>query len=242
MLLIPVIDVQDGLVVHGRFGNRAEYRPIQSVLCEGADPLTIARAFRSHFELTEIYLADLDAIVRRQPHFQMYRDLAEAGFKLWIDPGIRVAEDWADQNLKDCVHRIVVGSETLQSRNDLSILLDRWGVDRLVFSLDLREGKPLTNSLDWLGIDSGELVQDVYAMGARHILILDLARVGSGQEIGTESLVKEALRTHSDLQIYVGGGVSGTQSVRRIRETRVAGVLVASALHDGRIRSTEDLL
>lgn len=242
MLLIPVIDVQDGLVVHGRFGNRAEYRPIQSVLCEGADPLTIVRAFRSHFDLTEIYLADLDAIVRRQPHFQMYRDLAEAGFKLWIDPGIRVAEDWADQNLKDCVHRIVVGSETLQSRNDLSILLDRWGVDRLVFSLDLREGNPLTNSPQWQGVDPAELVDDVYAMGARHILLLDLARVGSGQEIGTQSIVRDAIRTHSELQIYVGGGVSGAESLRQIREFGVAGVLVASALHDGRIRSTEDLL
>lgn len=240
MLLIPVIDVQDGLVVHGRFGDRTEYRPVQSVLCEGADPLRIANAFRSHFELTEIYLADLDAIVRGQPHFEIYRDLADAGFTLWIDPGIRTANDWAEQQLKDCVHRIVVGSETLQSRSDLSILLDRWGVDRLVFSLDLREGKPVTQSTDWRGVNALEMMDDVYALGVRNILFLDLVRVGSGREIGTESLVKVARQTHSDLQVFVGGGVSGTQSLRRIRDMGIAGVLVASALHDGRIRSKED--
>jgi len=235
MLLIPVIDVQNGLVVHGRFGNRAEYRPIQSTLCHGADPLTVARAFRTHFDLTELYLADLDAIVRRTPNFDLYQKLADDGFKLWVDAGARSQDDWTSESLLQFIHRLVVGSETIESNDDLTGILQSWGADRVVFSLDLRDGVPITNCPDWEGMNAPSLISSVSATGVRRVLLLDLARVGSGQGIGTERLIIESRQIEPDLQIYVGGGVSGADGLRQIRAFGVSGVLIASALHDGRL-------
>ena len=44
MLLIPVIDLLDGQVVRGVRGERARYRPIESALCRGSEPLAVSRA------------------------------------------------------------------------------------------------------------------------------------------------------------------------------------------------------
>ena len=62
MRIIPVIDLAAKTVVHAVAGRRNQYRPIESKLCESTSPIDIAQAFRSRFGLTELYLADLDAI------------------------------------------------------------------------------------------------------------------------------------------------------------------------------------
>ena len=62
MRIIPVLDLQGGQAVHAIAGDRAHYRPIQSVLHEGPDPIGLARAYRDSLGLRDLYLADLDAI------------------------------------------------------------------------------------------------------------------------------------------------------------------------------------
>src|SRR5262249_42767856 len=39
--IIPVIDLRQGDVVHARLGERARYRPLQSILCEGSAPAAV---------------------------------------------------------------------------------------------------------------------------------------------------------------------------------------------------------
>ena len=53
--------------------------------------------------------------------------------------------------------------------------------------------------------------------------------------IGTEELCARLKRTYPEVQITAGGGVRGIDDVRRLVEIGVDRVLVASALHDGRI-------
>ena len=62
MRVIPVIDLMDGLVVHGQMGERQKYKTIQSGLCTSADPLAVANAFEEKLQSNELYIADLDAI------------------------------------------------------------------------------------------------------------------------------------------------------------------------------------
>src|SRR5947209_13264350 len=45
MRIIPVLDVQDGLAVAARAGDRAHYHPVRSILHEGSEPIGIARAY-----------------------------------------------------------------------------------------------------------------------------------------------------------------------------------------------------
>src|SRR4051794_10424287 len=89
MRILPVLDLLDGVVVRGIAGKRGEYRPICSHLAAGSEPLAIARGFRSHFGLNALYVADLDAILHARPNLAHYRQLADDGFELLVDAGLR---------------------------------------------------------------------------------------------------------------------------------------------------------
>ena len=62
MDVFAVLDLMQGQVVRGIAGRRREYQPICSRLTPSAAPLDVACGFRDHFGLTNLYLADLDAI------------------------------------------------------------------------------------------------------------------------------------------------------------------------------------
>jgi len=42
MFIIPVIDLLNGKVVHAKYGNRAQYQPLQSPLVDSCEPLAVA--------------------------------------------------------------------------------------------------------------------------------------------------------------------------------------------------------
>src|SRR5439155_862068 len=74
-------------------GRRAGYRPVVSALCGSAAPADVAEAFRREYGVGELYLADLDAIGGGEPAWPVYEALTAAGFGLWVDAGVRTAED-----------------------------------------------------------------------------------------------------------------------------------------------------
>lgn len=235
MLVIPVIDVMQRVVVHGRFGRRDEYRPIESSLCPGADPVEHARMFQSTFGVSDLYVADLDAIAGQRPWSELYDALGELGLRLWIDPGVCTL-DHAEQVLAGHAdRRLVVGLESLPSLDFIKQLLSRFAPDRLVFSLDLMAGRVLTKIDDWRQRTPMWILDQVVNAGIKDILLLDLSRVGSGEGTGTESLAKELRRVHPIVRCFLGGGVRGLNDLARLASMGTAGVLVASALHDGRL-------
>ena len=93
MLVLPVLDILDGVVVRGIAGRRNDYRPITSRLTQSHEPLAVASAIRCEFGLTQFYIADLDGIMNHQPNQSLYLRLIADGFRLLIDPGIRDAAE-----------------------------------------------------------------------------------------------------------------------------------------------------
>jgi phosphoribosylformimino-5-aminoimidazole carboxamide ribotide isomerase len=234
MRFLPVLDVQNGIVVRALAGRRAEYRPLVSKLTKSTDPLVVAEAIRGRFGWHEIYLADLDSIAVGgvAANFGLYNRLRRAGFQVWLDAGIETAHD-ADRFANAGIERIVVGLETLRSPGEWRAIVERLGHDRVVFSLDLRAGEPIASTEIWGTNDSLAIAERVIADGCRQMIVLDLARVGVGAGPGTENLCEMLTRQHPGLAVYVGGGVRGWDDVGRLQTLGAAGVLLASALHDG---------
>ena len=67
MCVLGVLDVQGGVVVRDIGGRRREYHPIVSGLTSSTRPVDVGEAFRRHFGLAHLYLADLDAIAGSPP-------------------------------------------------------------------------------------------------------------------------------------------------------------------------------
>jgi phosphoribosylformimino-5-aminoimidazole carboxamide ribotide isomerase len=234
MLFLPVLDIQNGIVVRAVAGRRSEYRPLVSRLTNSTDPLAVAEAIRDHYGWSVIYIADLDSIAAcgLATNLALCGQLRAAGFYLWLDAGVRTADD-ADRLASAGVERVVVGLETIRGPAEWRTIVERLGPERAVFSLDLRAGKPIACTESWGAGDALAIADRVVAEGGRQMIVLDLAHVGSGGGPATAALCAELKRRHPVSAVYTGGGIRDWDDVRRLDVTGVAGVLLASALHDG---------
>lgn len=239
MRLIPVLDLLGGVVVRGVGGRRHEYRPVVSKLAASCGPVEMAHAFRNHFGFTELYLADLDAIAEAPPALATVAALRAAGFRLWVDAGVREPAQAAALAAAG-IEGVVLGLETIAGPTALARACAELGSERVVFSLDLKDGLPLGKVSSWEGPDAKAMARQAVTLGVRRLLVLDLARVGTRTGAGTEELCKRLADDYPEIELTAGGGVRDLSDLRRLEQCGVAAVLVASALHDGRLRP-EDL-
>lgn len=209
---------------------------MESKLADSAEPLAIAGAFRARFGFTEFYLADLDAIEHGFADIESYGKLQEAGFRLWIDAGLRWADDGAAATVIEQANAaVVIGLESVEGPTELERLVKRIGAERAVFSLDMKAGMPLGRGDLWQTNDPWAIAERAIALGVRRLIVLDLAAVGLGNGVATEQLCRRLRLAYPQVQLTTGGGVRSIDDVRRLEEFGVDYVLVASALHDGRI-------
>jgi phosphoribosylformimino-5-aminoimidazole carboxamide ribotide isomerase len=238
--VIPVLDLQAGRAVQARGGDRAHYQPLGTRLHANSEPLGVARGFREVLNLRELYLADLDAIAGKPPSTALYQAIGALGIELWVDAGIR-DRGALPLLIAAGVSTLVVGLETVRGPAALAEICsaatsDR---DRLVFSLDLRAGLPVIGPDQaqrvWGTSDLLTLADSVVALGIRRLLLLDLARVGTGRGVGTLPLLSRLRADHPGLELTVGGGIADRDEVKALAQAGADAVLIGSALHDGRI-------
>jgi phosphoribosylformimino-5-aminoimidazole carboxamide ribotide isomerase len=233
MKVIPVLDVKNGLVVRGVAGRRDEYQPIVSQLTSSSHPLAIANAIRDAFGLDQLYLADLDGILLQKPNFDIYRQLIADDFQLLVDAGVRHTSDALLVQSEGGIH-VVVGLETCRSPEDLARIVAC--TSNVTFSLDLLNGAP-RYSVDASGwshkID--EMIRQVVQANVDSIIVLDLSDVGTGTGGSTDSICQFIHLQFPTVQLIAGGGVRSRDDLNRLNQLGVDAVLVASALHDGRL-------
>lgn len=241
MRVIPVLDLKSGLAVAAIAGDRDRYGLIQGAP-EGCNPLAWARRYRDLLHASgfpgppPLYVADLDAIEGQPPHLELFSGIAAQGVSPWVDAGVRTPDD-APNLLASGVEMIVVGLETASGPEALAAIVEEAGADRVCFGLDLRDGRPLVDTAEAWGTDDPlELSRRAVALGARTLMVLDLARIGTGRGTGTEPLI-EAIRSAGpdELNLVAGGGVSGARDLHLVAQAGADAALVGSALRDGRL-------
>ena len=230
MRIVGVIDLMGGVVVRAIAGRREAYRPIVSPLCPGSAPLEVAKALLA-LGVRELYVADLDAIAGAEPAWEVIGSLRELAVPLWVDAGVCEVARAARLG----VERVVVGLESVPDPATLGRLVDELG-DRVVFSLDLREGRPLGA---WPATEPFDLAELAIRHGVRRILVLDLARVGTHGGPGTAALCACLVRAHPGVEVSAGGGIRDRADIERFRSAGVAAVLIATALHDGHLEGAD---
>ena len=72
----------------------------------------------------------------------------------------------------------------------------------------------------------------------RTLLVLDIGRVGTGCGVDL-GLLETLRRRFPDVRLLAGGGVLTRRDLDRMRDVGCDGVLVASALHTGRIGAAD---
>jgi len=226
MEIIPVIDMRGGLVVRARMGRRDEYRPIQTNLAPTSDPVDVVRGLCSIYPFPVLYVADLDAIEGRGDNRAALERLKAAfpDLTLWVDSGVaKVAE--AERWLAANAGHLVLGSE---SQTDLMLLQRLAREPRVVLSLDFR-------GTEFQG--PRELFAEPTCWPGK-VIAMTLAKVGSGAgpDMDVLAAVRKAGATRA---VYSAGGVRDAADLTRLARAGIAGALVASCLHDGRLTGRE---
>jgi phosphoribosylformimino-5-aminoimidazole carboxamide ribotide isomerase len=236
MRVIPVIDLKSGAAVHAVRGERERYRPLRSEIVSGSDPVRVARAVRDALGLDELYVADLDAITGGPPHHDVLAALAPDA-RVMVDAG--AADAAAVRPLLELgVARVVVGTETLAGRAALDRLRTELPDAPLVLSLDLRARRVLSPDPGLAGLGAAEALARLGPSGVPEVIVLDLARVGSGAGPDV-ALVRELHVRFPELDLLAAGGVRDGADLRALAEAGAGGALVATAIHRGGIGRAE---
>ncbi|MCH8079561.1 MAG: nickel transporter [Proteobacteria bacterium] len=222
MEIIPVIDIRRGQVVHAVKGQRQNYCPLQTSLCESNSPEDIVQAFISSYPFKTIYIADLDAIEGQSNNDQIIEQLHDKfqSLTFWVDQGISSTIELKDPLLR----QHVIGSETNISPDILNEIII--SSPDIILSLDFQ-------SNTFLGVRN--LLQKTSLWPGR-IIIMSLARVGSDNGPDYE-LISSLKKTAGDRKIYVAGGVRHETDLNLLNDMGIDGVLLATALHTERITS-----
>jgi len=219
--IIPVIDVMGGKVVHARGGERAEYPLLESTLTTSHDPVKVIMDLLAYYSFSTFYIADLDAIMSGKRNDDLYFDLSQANPKtnFYIDAGITDKNSWQTLAVNANVYP-VIGSETLVDRlwlNDVEVQ------NKSILSLDFKRG-------DFLG---DENLLKSPSLWPKQIIAMNLDCIGS--QLGPDLKLLADLKNKSSSDVIAAGGVRTEQDLIALQQQGIERVLVASALHDGRI-------
>jgi len=223
-----VLDLLDGVVVHAVRGERANYAPLRTPLATTSDATAVFDGLLTLHPFRHCYIADLNAIQHRGNHDSEIAALAaqHATCEFWVDAAFGARATLPHYARAPNV-RLVIGSESLP---DLAAyraaLSDCTGEAPPLLSLDHRRGEQL---------GPAELFDE-----PRHwppqVIAMNLDFVGSGRGPDFE-LLKNLQRRAPQCDLIAAGGVRDGGDLQALRSAGVAAVLLASALHDGRIRS-----
>jgi phosphoribosylformimino-5-aminoimidazole carboxamide ribotide isomerase len=229
MRIIPVLDLKGGIVVHARRGQRDAYAPLRSPLVEGCEPVAVAQALCAVCRHETLYVADLDALAGEPPDeatLTALRAVAEP----WVDAGATTLDRAAALDRAGAV-RNIVGTESITA----GATVNPSPTLPLVLSVDLREGRLISRDPALAGREPLAAASLARALNLREVLVIDLARVGSGSGPPLDA-VAELADALPGVDIYAGGGVRDDADVRALESAGAAGALVATALHEGRIK------
>jgi phosphoribosylformimino-5-aminoimidazole carboxamide ribotide isomerase len=225
MQIIPVIDIQDGQVVHAKEGHREHYQPIRSPLCSDSKPLAVLNSFLALFPFSTIYLADLNSITSQGHNDALITDMVASypEVTFWVDRGYR-EENFTINRPSNLIP--VTGSESLHREQ-----LDHLTSDTRPFVLSL-------DFLDSAGLGPEELFcHSEY--WPENIIIMTLARVGSNS--GPDFLkLNHYQNRYPGFNFIAAGGIRDRWDLERLKSSGFKQALVASALHTNKI-ACEDI-
>jgi len=239
MRIVGVIDIRGGRAVHARGGRRDDYAPVSLAAGErvDGDPAALARVYVEQIGVAELYVADLDAIAGGSRSTRLLSAIAALGVPVWVDAGITTPAA-ASAVLEAGASVVIVGLETLTSVDALASIARAVGEVPVAFSVDLRNGVPITMpAAEHARWSVSQVARGAADAGAGTIIVLDLARVGSGAGVDLE-LMAEVRRTVPEVTVFAGGGVRSEDDLDRLARVGCDGALVATALLSGALRLT----
>lgn len=225
MLIIPAIDIINGKCVRL---SQGDYSKVKNY---GYDPLEMAQKFKKD-GFGFLHIIDLDGAKCGKPeNLDKALEIAKkTGLKVQIGGGIRTFEDAANI-LNNGIEKVIFGTAALKNPALVKSLVEAFGKDRIVVSIDIKDEKIMTNG--WISASEMELKSTLKMLknnGLEILIFTDVNQDGTLQGINIKS-IKKVL--NKGFKVIVAGGITNLEDVEKLENIGVYGCIVGKALYEG---------
>ncbi len=229
--LMAAIDLRGGSVVRleqGDFDRERAY---------GSDPVAVAARFAA-LGATWLHVVDLDGARDGEPR---QLDIAASivaethgRSRVELGGGLRTLEAVAGA-LGTGAARVAVGTAALRDPAFAVSIVARYGPDRVVASIDVRDGQALGEG--WRqgapGLPAMDAIEMLAGVGIRTFEVTAIDR--DGGLAGPDLALLRALVELDQGQVIASGGISSVDDLLSVQALGCGGAIVGRALYEGRI-------
>ena len=138
------------------------------------------------------------------------------------------------------VARVILGTVAVRDRALLERLLADYGSDKIIVSIDAKDGKVATEGWAQVSaLDALNLCQQLEKSGVKTIVYTDIAKDGMLQ--GPNFQIYEELMEKTELALIASGGITSLEDVRRLQSMQVYGAIIGKAFYDQKLNFKEVL-
>ncbi len=227
--IIPAIDIIDGRCVRlsqGDYDRRRVY---------DASPEDMAKRY-ADCGVRRIHVVDLDGAKSASPKNLKTLERMAVGADVEIEWGGGIKSEDALRALfdygADCA---IVGSVAAREPELFIEWLLRFGGDRMILGVDVRDGRVSVNG--WqedlsLGID--DMVGEFLPHGVKQVVCTDISKDGMLQGPSFD-LYTDLQHRYDGVDFTVSGGIGSMSDIERLDELGLRKVIVGKALYENRI-------
>ena len=236
MILVPAIDLKDGVCVRLEQGDMARARTFNR------DPAAQAHAFETlGFEY--LHIVDLDGAFAGKPRnaAAVERILEAVSMPVQLGGGIRdmaTVEAWLGKG----VTRVIIGTAAVRDPALVKAAARRFP-GRVAVGLDARDGKVAVQgwaeTSELTALDIARRFEDA---GVAAIIYTDISRDGLLTGLNLDATI--ALADAISIPVIASGGLASIDDVKALlapRAKKLAGAIAGRALYDGRLDAAEAL-
>ncbi len=227
MTIYSAIDLMGGKVVRltsGDYSLKTEYAD---------DPAEVAIMFENQ-GAPYLHVVDLDGAKLGKPANleAIKRIISAVSIPVQVGGGIRTVE--IVQQLADLgVARVIIGTTAIKQPDVLGQMIEKFGTDFIVVSLDFKDGEPATEGwLETTSVNSADLSKQLKKQQIQTIIITDVDKDGMLRGPNVELM---ETWVNQEFEVIAAGGVTNTSDVRKLRSVGVDGAIIGKALYENDI-------
>ncbi len=230
MLLIPAIDLKDGLCVRLKQGDMDQSTTF------GEDPTVMARSWVSK-GARRLHLVDLNGAFAGKPkNEQVIRKiLKEVGSEVDVQLGGGIRDlDTIERYLDAGLRYVIIGTAAVKNPGFLQDACTAFG-GHIIVGLDAKDGKVATDGWSKLsGHDVIDLSKKFQDYGVESIIYTDIGRDGMLTGINMEATIK--LAQALTIPVIASGGLSSMADIEALcasEDEGIEGVICGRAVYSG---------
>lgn len=233
MIIFPAVDIKGGKAVRLKKGD------FDQVKVYFDNPVEAAQKWID--EGTKVlHVVDLDgARDGILTNTSQIKAITGLDVKVQLGGGLRTIES-LQQAFDLGIWRAVIGTALIKDRTLAKQACDKFGAERIVAGVDLKDGRVAIEGWQEGAMVSYEtLLEQLQNLGIKNLIVTDINR--DGMQGGPNFSLMQELVNEWNFNVIASGGVSSLGDIRKLIEIGLSGAVVGTALYEGSFRVSQAL-